>query len=97
MASYRSYCFTEYDKDIEKTQTYGAFVATLPHKTSPLWTRGFVWKGVFYKLVNSHKAKIIEKMINRMKYLILEFYNNETSKRLTLNDDNDTEALVHFQ
>ena len=97
--SNKTYCFNEYNKDDEKKYQYGSFMTVLPHKLSPLWHKGFVWKGVYFKLLSPIKAKLAEKMLNRMKYLAVEFYNNDTSKKIILNEGHkdEKESQLHFQ
>ena len=42
---------------VQKQDIFGDFLAVLPEKTSDFWQKGFVWKGVYFKMVDACEAK----------------------------------------
>ena len=112
MKNYFSYENLVNDEEQEEV-VFGEFLSALPFKGSYLWNRGFVWKGVYFKLQNAQQTKTAEKVIKKLKYMAIDFFNTETSKKVDLQPLNSDEydkqgdkqifmgkkirALMHFQ
>jgi hypothetical protein len=58
---------SSYEEILDTTEkyAYGDFLTALPHKTSNLWSKGFVWKGVFFRLLNGEETKLAQKMLKK--------------------------------
>ena len=85
--------------DTTEKYAYGDFLTALPYKTSELWGKGFVWKGVYFRLLNGEETKLAQKMLKKLKFLAVEYYGIETTKKLGLEGGKgrDQGVLAQFQ
>lgn len=62
----------------------GPFQKYLPHQTSPLWFKGFIWRGVYFKIYSKIEGKKIKAELKSLKYLAIEHLQTETSFKLNI-------------
>ena len=54
------------------------YVKDLPEATSNLWMKGFVWKGVFFKIYSKKEGQLFKREMKALKHLAIEYLQTET-------------------
>ncbi|KAL4472690.1 hypothetical protein ABPG74_018639 [Tetrahymena malaccensis] len=76
-------------------QTENPYCDTLPEAFSPLWLRGFIWKGVYFRLLSKKKAKHVKCELKALKHIGLEYLQNDSSFKLN-NIMNQSPIFINY-
>lgn len=62
----------------------------LPEQFSPSWAEGFVYKGVYFKMMNKEEGECLKHEIKALKYFAMDYYQNEFQFQL------ENKSQIHF-
>ena len=58
------------------------YAKDLPEATSNVWVKGFLWKGVYFKLFSKKEGQLLKREMRALKHAAIEYLQTETGFRL---------------
>lgn len=59
------------DRDRERSEV---FVENIPDAHSSLWVKGFIWRGVYFKLLSKKSAHTLKAEMKALKHVGVEYF-----------------------
>lgn len=70
---------TTYEFDSSSGNIYAK---DLPEATSNIWVKGFLWKGVYFKLYSKKEGQLLKREMRALKHTVIEYLQTESCFRL---------------